>query len=88
MSLLSEIKARLAITGNYHDELLTAYANDVKEYLLSAGVKKEVVESKKAVGCIAKGVSDLWERETFSDLFRQRAIQLTFEVVDDVQPTE
>lgn len=88
MNLLSEIKSRLAITGNYHDELLTAYAEDVKEYLLSAGVKKKVVESKKAVGCIAKGVSDLWERETFSDLFRQRAIQLTFEVVDDVQPTE
>ena len=88
MNLLSEIKSRLAITGNYHDELLTAYADDVKEYLLSAGVKKEVVESKKAVGCIAKGVSDLWERETFSDLFRQRAIQLTFEGVDDVQPTE
>lgn len=88
MNLLSEIKSRLAITGNYHDELLTAYADDVKEYLLSAGVKKEVVESKKAVGCIAKGVSDLWERESFSDLFRQRAIQLTFEVIDDVQPTE
>lgn len=88
MTLLSEIKSRLAITGNYHDELLTAYAADVKEYLLSAGVKKEVVESQKAVGCIAKGVSDLWERETFSDLFRQRAIQLTFEGVDDVQPAE
>lgn len=88
MNLLESVKTRLSITGDYHDNLLSGYIADVKEYLLSAGVKSEVVESQKSIGCIAKGVSDLWEREQFSELFRERVIQLIFEDVDDVPATE
>lgn len=84
--LIEEIKTRLAITGNHHDSLLLAYANDTKEYLLSAGVSLEVLESEKSIGIIARGVSDMWNGEgKFSEMFYQRAIQLTAEVVEDVQ---
>lgn len=89
MELLQEIKNRLSITGDFHNDLLTGYANDTKEYLLSAGVKKEVVESAKSIGVIARGVADLWNFGSgdgkFSEVFYQRAIQLTFEKVEDVQ---
>ena len=84
--LIEEIKIRLSITGNHHDSLLLAYANDTKEYLLSAGVPLEVLESKKSIGVIARGVSDLWNGEgKFSDMFYQRAIQLKAEGLEDVQ---
>lgn len=89
MELLQEIKNRLSITGDFHNELLSGYAADTKEYLLSAGVKKSVVESEKSIGVIARGVADLWNFGSgdgkFSEVFYQRAIQLTFEKVEDVQ---
>lgn len=87
--LLEEIKKRLSVTGDYHDELLKGLASDVKCYLISAGVKEEIANSSVAVGCIARGVADLWNfgsgEGTFSELFKQRAIQLTFEEVVNVQ---
>lgn len=87
--LVEEIKVRLAITGNHHDSLLLAYANDTKDYLLSAGVLQEVLESKKSLGIIARGVADLWNFGSgdgkFSQVFYQRAIQLAMETMEDVQ---
>lgn len=83
---LEEVKNRLGITGDYQDSTLNGYIQDVKDYLLSAGVKQEVIESNKSIGCIARGVIDLWnygEGGTFSDFFKQRAIQLTVETVEE-----
>lgn len=78
--LVSEIKTRLAVTGNYHDALLAAYAEDVKAFLVDGGVPAEVVESDEAVGCIARGVADLWDYGSgegkFSPVFLQRAAQM------------
>ena len=79
MNLLDEIKTRLGITGDFHDNLLLGYARDVKAYLISAGVSKSVVDSVLSVGCIARGVSDVWLTGSFGDLFCKRAIQLSFE---------
>lgn len=87
MDLLQEVKNRLMITGNFHDNLLNGYIEDVKEFLISSGVKKSIVESKKSIGCIAKGVSDLWLNGVFSETFKMRVVQLTFEV-EDVQAEE
>lgn len=76
--LLSEIKTRLSVTGNFHDGLLSALAQDVKDYLTSAGVD---AESSKAVGVIARGVADLWNFGSgdgkFSEVFYQRVTQLS-----------
>ena len=83
---LTEVKARLGITGNYQDSTLNGYIDDVKQYLLSAGVKQEVIDSDKSIGCIARGVIDLWnygQGGTLSNYFMQRAIQLTAETVEE-----
>ena len=83
MNLLDEVKKRLLITGEFHDGLLLSLIEDVKQYLISAGVEITVVNSKRAIGCISKGVADLFNNNEFSDFFRQRAIQLTFEPETD-----
>lgn len=78
--IVAECKARLGITGEYHDATIRAYADDVMAYLLDAGVPPTVVASEEAVGCIARGVADLWTYAggdaKLSDAFMQRAIQL------------
>lgn len=86
MGLLDEIKKRLSITGDYQNELLLGLIEDVKQYLISAGVEQSVVDSIKSVGCISRGVFDLWTKDSFSDLFNQRVIQLTFEPETDLEP--
>lgn len=81
-TLLNEIKTRLLITGNYHDNVLLAFANDVKAYLHAAGIPAEIVDSGASVGVIAKGVSDLWNRGLedgiLSGFFMQRVAQMSF----------
>lgn len=87
LNLLNEVKTRLGLTGTYHDSLLTAYIQDVKDYLLDAGVDSSVVESNASVGVIARGVSDLWNYGSgegkFSEVFYQRAIQLCYKKVNE-----
>lgn len=79
-NILEEVKTRLAITGTYHDALLSAYIADVKAYLTSAGVN---AEAEKAVGVIARGVADLWNfgsgEGKFSTIFYERVSQLAIE---------
>lgn len=57
--LLEKVKIGLNITGTYQDETLKTYINDVKAFLLDAGVADAVVNSPEAVGVIIRGVSDL-----------------------------
>lgn len=85
--LLDEIKTRLGITGDYHDSLLLAYASDVKAFMVSGGVDSSIVDSSDAVGCIARGVADLWNYGAgdgkFSQVFYQRVIQLATSEVEE-----
>lgn len=88
--LLSEIKTRLSVTGNFHDNLLSALAEDVKDYLTSAGVD---AESSKAVGVIARGVADLWNFGSgdgkFSAIFYQRVSQLAIDKSEEpIEPED
>lgn len=79
--LIGQIKTRLGITGDYHDALLSAYADDVKAFMLSGGVPQAVIDADDSIGCIARGVADLWNYGAgdgkFSDVFFQRLIQLS-----------
>lgn len=79
-TLVKMLKVRFSITDNYHNDLLLQYANDVKYYLRSVGISEEKINSDEAIGCIFRGVSDLWNNEPgqgeFSNFFIQRAIQL------------
>lgn len=78
--LTTEIKNRLGITGDYHNDLLLAYANDVKAFMLSGGVSSDITNGSESIGVIARGVADLWNFGTgngkFSEVFFQRVAQL------------
>ena len=80
--LLEKVKKALGITGKYQDETLQLYINEVKEYLLDAGVSKKIVDSKVSVGVITRGVADLWNygagNAELSPYFMQRTIQLCY----------
>jgi hypothetical protein len=80
--LLKETKARMNITGTYHDTTLSSYINDAKEYMIDSGVSEALIDSKSSVGVIVRGVSDLWNygmgNADFSPYFRERVIQLRY----------
>lgn len=84
---LETIKTMLGITGTYHDELLKAYGAEVEQYLLDAGVKKEVLALPEVTGIYARGIADLWNYGAgdgkLSPYFLQRAIQLSLKGVQN-----
>ena len=91
---LSKIKYALYgnDSGNYNDEQLKIFIEDVIDELISAGVKKEVAESAAAVGCIACGVNDTWNYTSggvkHSEYFYRRMLQLKAKKGDTDVPTE
>lgn len=78
--LLHKVKASLGITGTYQDETLRPYLDDIRMYMLDAGVSQKTVNSSASVGVISRGVSDLWNYGSgngkLSEYFIQRVIQL------------
>lgn len=84
--LLQKVKVGLGITGTYQDEALKIYIEDVKGFLVEAGVQSEIVNSFDSVGVIVRGVSDLWNygmgTAEFSQYFMQRAAQLSYKKAD------
>lgn len=83
-ALLDHIKKNNNIEGTYQDAALRGHIDEVKCYLLSAGVLEEVVNSTVAIGCISRGVMDLWNYGNgdtkLSEYFYQRAAQLRYVV--------
>ena len=87
-------KIKIAIYGtaeqNFNDEQLQFYVDEVIEEMVDGGVRREVAESAAAVGCIAIGVTDLWNYSgggvKHSPAFDRRMVQLSTKVVKtDVQ---
>lgn len=78
--LLEKIKSGLGIMGSYQDATLQIYIDDVKAFMLSAGVPQATVSSSASVGCILRGVADLWNYGSgsvgFSEYFKMRVTQL------------
>ncbi|WP_317300875.1 phage head-tail connector protein [Allobaculum stercoricanis] len=77
-NLLSSVKKMNGITGDYQDEILSQYIEEIKQYLMDGGVIREVVDSPTSAGVIAKGVSDLFYDGALSKYFKERAIQLSY----------
>ena len=77
-TMLAKVKSALGITGDYLNDTLTEYIDEVVGFLKDAGVK----ESNITAGIVARGVSDLWNYGSgegkLSDYFMQRATQLSF----------
>lgn len=78
--VLTDVKNALGITGNYQDNTLNVYINDIKDYLKKAGVPESAINSQASAGTIARGVADLWNygagEGKLSPYFYERAIQL------------
>lgn len=78
--LLTEVKKRIGITGDYQDDTLTGHIQDVKDFMQDAGVSEEVLQTNKIIGAVTRGVSDLWDYGSgngeFSPYFFQRVTQL------------
>ena len=78
MITLDDVKKALGITGDYQDETLQQYMNEVVDFLVDAGVTR----SNITCGIVARGVSDLWNYGSgdgkLSQYFMQRAAQLSF----------
>lgn len=78
--LLRKVKTGLGIAGEYQDETLKLYIDEVKEFMRSAGVSDTVINGSEAVGIIMRGVADLWNYGSgsvkLSEYFIQRVIQL------------
>lgn len=75
---LENVKIALGITGTYQDDTLSAYIDEVKAFLIDAGVS----EAKITCGIVSRGVSDLWNYGAaggkLSEYFFQRAAQLSY----------
>ena len=86
---LAKVKTAMFGTsaGNYNDDTLTIYIEEIIEELVDAGVARSIAESNAAVGCIAVGVNDLWNYASggvkHSDYFYKRLIQLSKKKVSD-----
>lgn len=83
---LAKVKTALGISGEYQDDTLTFYIEEVIEELVDGGVARSVAESNAAVGCIALGVNDLWNYSSggvkHSEYFYKRMIQLSMKASD------
>lgn len=75
--MIENVKKALGITGDYLDETLNIYIQEVTDFARNAGVKAEYI----SVGLVARGVSDLWNygagEGKLSDYFIQRCKQLS-----------
>ena len=78
MPTLEEVKNALGITGDYQDNTLQVYFDEVVGFLRDAGVAQSNITS----GLVARGVSDLWNYGSgngkLSEYFYHRAAQLSF----------
>lgn len=77
--LLKKVKSLIG-ASSYDDEPIELLIEDVKNELLDAGVHEVAVNSRVAIGVIARGVDDLWSLGSgtvnLSPYFKQREAQL------------
>ena len=77
-AMLDNVKTALGITGNYQDNTLQQYIDEVTAFLVDSGVSESNITS----GIVARGVADLWNYGSgdgkFSQYFMQRAAQLSY----------
>ncbi len=79
-TLLTKVKTALLLESDYHNDMLKVYINEVLDYMRSAGVPEDVLQSERVIGAVARGVTDLWNfgsgNGRLSEYFYQRVIQL------------
>ena len=84
------VKLALGITGDYQNDTLSIYIDEVLDWMKSSGVPDSVLATSSINGALVRGVSDLWNYgqgdAELSPYFHQRVIQLCREVSN--VPTE
>ena len=77
--LLEKVKRALGIQGEYQDETIMEYIEEILAFLTDAGIAKSNITS----GLVAQGVTDLWNygagEGKLSDYFLKRVTQLSFQ---------
>lgn len=77
-NILTGVKNALGITGNFMDDTLNVYIEEVTSYMSNAGVTDSNIIA--SVGVIARGVNDLWNNNAgagkLSPYFYDRVTQL------------
>lgn len=75
-TMLAKVKSALGIEGEYQDDTLGEYIDEVVAFLTDGGVPA----GKITAGIVARGVTDLWNYGAgggeLSEYFYQRAAQL------------
>lgn len=78
VEMLAHVKSALGIEGDYQDDTISEYIDEVVAFLTDGGVKPVYITS----GIVARGVSDLWNYGAadgkLSDYFIKRAAQLSY----------
>lgn len=76
--MLVAVKQALNVTGEYQDNCLTQFINEVTSFLIEAGVKQANITA----GIVTRGVADLWNYGAadgmLSEYFIMRASQLSY----------
>lgn len=76
--MLAGVKDALGIGGNYQDNTISEYIEEVLDFLEGAGVNVSTVKP----GLVARGVSDLWNYGSgggkLSEYFMQKATQMSY----------
>lgn len=90
-TILQKVKNSLGITGNYQDDTLSIYIDEVISYMVDAGVPSGVANSVESAGVISRGVTDLWNYGSgggkLSDYFYQRVTQLCYRSTSESEPS-
>ena len=75
---IDDVKSALGITGDFQDETIQIYIDEVVEFLVDSGVSERNITA----GIVARGVSDLWNyggaTGKLSPYFMERAAQLAY----------
>ena len=78
VTMLTNVKQALGIEGDYQDNTISQYIDEVTAFLTDAGVKSANITS----GIVSRGVADLWNYGAadgkLSEYFMQRATQLSY----------
>ena len=81
--VLAKVKSVNGITGDYHNKALNVYIEEVKAYMVEAGITEDVLNSDMSAGAIVRGTTDLWLNSALSDYFYQRVTQLKYKSSED-----
>lgn len=68
--------------SSYQFATIESYIEEVIDYMVDAGVSREIANSRKCIGTVTRGVMDLWNYGSgdvsFSQYFKERVTQLSY----------